>query len=513
MKKNFENIFNYVKKFFVGDSAIWFVFFAICIFSIIEYYSASSQHVFNPTRSGLQPITEHILFLFAGLVIMLVIVRFIPVKLIRILGYLGLIASFGLLIGMTFFHLGVTADGATRGIPVFSLFQFQPLELAKLSLVIVAADMLSMINNPQKDNTKISQLLRNIAIDDEAKIFWLLMGISIIICGLIFKDGLSSSALLFATVIILCIIQNISWKRIGLVLLSIFSVVAIIFLIEWYAPNVLPNALSRASTWVNRVKGFTDTEGVQGKNIDTKKDYISQNGDTINYTTLYKYYYDVKSKKDSVIYQIYDGEIRYNINNKYHYKKDENGKKYLLDKNGDKIKERDMRTIRNTQGMHSKIAIARGAIGTFPGNSIQRDYLPKVESDFIYAIIIEETGAIGGFFVMLLYFILLYYAGMIARSSSDVFPAMLAFGASLIIVIQALVHMFVVVDVGFVTGQPLPLFSQGGTSIIITSTFFGILLRVTLEIKEERLKNNIAAQTIDDDDYADNDDNEIEIIG
>ena len=122
-----------------------------------------------------------------------------------------------------------------------------------------------------------------------------------------------------------------------------------------------------------------------------------------------------------------------------------------------------------------------------PGNSVERDYLPQAYSDFIYSIIVEEMGLIGGFFVILLYLILLFRAGKIATNCSSVFPAVLVIGLSLMIVIQTFINMSVATSLIPVTGQPLPLISRGGTSILITCIYFGIILGITRQIKSEQL--------------------------
>jgi cell division protein FtsW len=140
------------------------------------------------------------------------------------------------------------------------------------------------------------------------------------------------------------------------------------------------------------------------------------------------------------------------------------------------------------QPKNALIAIARGGgvTGVGIGNSIQRDYLPYAYSDFIYAIALEEGGLILGIFLILLYIILLFRAGQIATKCNAVFPALLVFGLSLMIVTQAFISMAVVVGLGPVTGQPLPLISHGGTSIVITSIYFGIILGITKQIKESQ---------------------------
>jgi cell division protein FtsW len=136
----------------------------------------------------------------------------------------------------------------------------------------------------------------------------------------------------------------------------------------------------------------------------------------------------------------------------------------------------------NYQTSHANIAIANGGVlifGKMPGNSVERDFLPQAYSDFIYAIIIEETGLFGGVFVLLLYVILFVRAGIIANRSDKLFQKFMVMGAALILVTQALANMAVAVGLIPVTGQTLPLISRGGTSIIITCIYFGIILSVS----------------------------------
>jgi cell division protein FtsW len=135
-----------------------------------------------------------------------------------------------------------------------------------------------------------------------------------------------------------------------------------------------------------------------------------------------------------------------------------------------------------SQEEHALIAIAEGGVklfGKIPGNSAERDFLPNAYDDFIYAIIIEEMGLIGGLAVLLLYVILFIRAGIIANRSEKLFTKLLVMGAALILVTQALANMAVAVGLIPVTGQTLPLVSKGGTSILTTCVYFGILLSVS----------------------------------
>lgn len=134
----------------------------------------------------------------------------------------------------------------------------------------------------------------------------------------------------------------------------------------------------------------------------------------------------------------------------------------------------------NYQAEQSKIAIATGGVfGRGPGNSVQRNFLPHPYSDFIFAIIVEEGGLIFGLLVIFLYLYLLYRAGAIVNKSTRTFQAFLAFGLTLILVLQAMVNMAVAVGILPVTGQPLPLISMGGTSILFTAAAFGMILSVS----------------------------------
>ena len=137
----------------------------------------------------------------------------------------------------------------------------------------------------------------------------------------------------------------------------------------------------------------------------------------------------------------------------------------------------------------AKIAIATGGIqGLGPGKSVQKNFLPQSSSDFIFAIIIEEYGLIGGVFLLFLYLWLLFRIVIVAQKSDSVFGKLLAVGVGIPIVFQALVNMGVAVQLFPVTGQTLPLISSGGTSIWVTSLALGILLSVSNKRDED--KNN-----------------------
>ncbi|HRM55696.1 MAG TPA: FtsW/RodA/SpoVE family cell cycle protein, partial [Prevotella sp.] len=154
----------------------------------------------------------------------------------------------------------------------------------------------------------------------------------------------------------------------------------------------------------------------------------------------------------------------------------------------------DVDLDKDAQVAHANIAIASSnVIGKGPGNSVERDFLSQAFSDFIYAIIIEEMGIFGAFFVAFLYIILLYRAGSIANRCENNFPAFLAMGLAILLVTQALFNMLVAVGLAPVTGQPLPLISRGGTSTVINCLYVGIILSISRTAKKKDGQNDALA--------------------
>jgi len=378
------------KKYLKGDTTLWVVFLALCILSIIEMYSASSTLAYKASNHAM-PLIRHFGFLMGGVIIAFV-VHMIPYRFIRIASYLGLFLSAILLVFVLF--KGHSENDAARWLVIGGV-QFQPSELAKLSVIIVAADLISRI----KDNSKEEWIyFRNTII------------MLVVICGLILLENFSTAAILFIVVFIMMFIGRISYKYLG----ALAGVLVLALFIGYGAVKAIPESsmpkkFKRAYTWVNR---------------------IERHGD--------------KNNKDE----------KYVINDK------------------------------NRQEKYGQIAIARGGVfGVLPGNSVERDYLPQAYSDFIYSIIVEEMGLIGGVLVIILYLILLFRAGRIVMNCAAVFPAILVMGLSLMIVLQTFINMSVATSLIPVTGQPLPLISRGGTSILITCIYFGIILGITRQVK------------------------------
>ena len=146
------------------------------------------------------------------------------------------------------------------------------------------------------------------------------------------------------------------------------------------------------------------------------------------------------------------------------------------------------------QSEQAHIAISNGGVVRFaPGQSVQRNFLPHPYSDFIYAIIIEEYGMLGGMLVLFLYLVLLYRGMVTVARSNKAFGGLLSAGLSFLLVIQAMINMGVTVGLGPVTGLPLPLLSMGGTSLLFTGIAIGIIISVS---RGERVESNTGGNTM-----------------
>jgi cell division protein FtsW len=143
----------------------------------------------------------------------------------------------------------------------------------------------------------------------------------------------------------------------------------------------------------------------------------------------------------------------------------------------------------------AKVAIAHGGaspFGVLPGNSTERNFLPQAFADYIFAIIVEESGIIGALFLMFVYLAILFRSCLISSKYADYSAMLIVMGLALMLTCQALVSMMVSVGIGPVTGQPLPMISRGGTSALVTSLYFGIIMCVSREQIELRTRQQIS---------------------
>lgn len=151
----------------------------------------------------------------------------------------------------------------------------------------------------------------------------------------------------------------------------------------------------------------------------------------------------------------------------------------------------------NYQVNHAKTAIARGGVwGQGPGKSVQKYFLPQSSSDFVYAVIVEEYGRIGGFVVILLYLMLLFRVLRVASKCEDDFAILMAIGLGLSIISQAIINMAVAVNLLPVTGQTLPLISAGGSSVWMTCAAIGLILSISNNTQSQIKNQNSNEEAI-----------------
>lgn len=365
------------------DPYLWGIYITLLIFSVVELYSASISEVRADHIYG--PLIVHVRFLVLGFFIVLGLQK-IHYKYFRLLA-----TPFALLcIGLILFSMfsGVRINGAQRAI-AFAGITIQPAEIAKLSVVILLASILTKYQMEQ--GVKWQGIWRCAA--------WVML-----FGGLLWTNGLTNMILLMVVSLSLFVIGGMQTRRFFIVLGIYVMFGGVLYAVKYN--NDKP-----------------DKEQTSGR-VDTHKGRISRWWDGVN-------------PEDPI----------------------------------DDL---------NRQEIFAKFALAHGGIiGNGPGYSRESSRLPLAFSDYIYSIIIEDTGFIGGITLLLIYLLLIARAGWVAGRCSRAFPAFIIMGCAVLIVFQALVHMAIVTGVFPVSGQPLPFISKGGTSIVVMSAAIGMMMSVS----------------------------------
>ena len=413
MNKKIGNIFK-------GDKVIWMVFFFLCMISIVEVFSASSNLTYK-SQNYMGPIFYHTLMILFGVFIAVVTLN-IPCR------YFKLMTPFLLIIsGITLLWVligGESINGANRVISLPGGVTFQPSEIAKGTMVLITAQILSAMQHEDGADRKAFKYILWIVVPTAA-----LIGI----------ENLSTAALLLVVIFLMMFIGRVPMVQMGK-LVGVVTVLVAVF---------LTLVLTLGSIGAEKENSTQTVETVTTHSTDTK--VIKGGGVFHRFVTW----------RNRIV--------------KHLDKKDVPPSEYDLDK--------------DAQVAHANIAIvSSNIIGKGPGQSVERDFLSQAFSDFIYAIIIEELGIIGAVFVVFLYIVLLYRTARIASRCENNFPAFLAMGLALLLVIQATFNMLVAVGIAPVTGQPLPLISKGGTSTIINCAYIGAILSVSRSAKKRAVK-------------------------
>ena len=409
MNKRIGNIFK-------GDKVIWMVFFFLCMISIVEVFSASSNLTYK-SQNYMGPITFHTVTIFIGVLMAIVTVN-IPCR------YFKLMTPFLLIIsGVTLLWVligGESINGANRVISLPGGITFQPSEIAKGTMVLITAQILSAMQREDGADKKAFKY-----------ILWIVVPTAF----LIMIENLSTAALLCFVVFLMMFIGRVPLsqlaKLVGGVVIAGILLIGVIY-----------------------IAGSTESSDPELSQVEK-----IENGDIQK---------ESKPKKKGIFHRFATWKARID---KHLNKKDVSPADYDLDK--------DAQVAHANIAIVSSNIIGKG-----PGQSVERDFLSQAFSDFIFAIVIEELGILGAFGVVFLYIVLLYRAARIASRCENNFPAFLVLGLALLLVIQATFNMMVAVGLAPVTGQPLPLISKGGTSTIINCAYIGAILSVSRSAKK-----------------------------
>lgn len=406
---------------FKGDKVVWMVFFFLCIISIVEVFSASSTLTFRGA-SYWSPVMKHGGILLLGLFCMIVTLN-IKCKYFKVMTPFFIILSVIMLVWVLV--AGQATNDAARWVSFFGL-QFQPSEIAKGTMVLATAQILS---GTQTENGA-----------DKHAFWWILMT-----CGgmilLIAVENFSTAFLICTILFMMMVIGRVPARQLG----GLMSVVAILAVVAF-----------------SFIMLMGDTKDAQKKPASEETELVAdaQTEQEIE-------------KEKGVGYKVFHRASLW--------------KQRILDFADSKEVPPDSVDImgKGAQVAYSNIAIASsGFLGAGPGNSEARDFLSQAFSDFIFAIVVEELGLLGAFFVAFFYIVLLLRAAVIAKRCENTFPAFLVMGLALMLVTQAMMNMWVAVGLAPVTGQPLPLVSKGGTSTIINCIYIGAILSISRSAKK-----------------------------
>ncbi len=415
-----------------GDPWIWGIYIMLLIISVVESYSASSREI--AAQGIYMPIIKQCIFLGGGALCVLLLQRVDynkPHFLYAMIPGLAVITVISLVYVMFF---GEVINGARRAMTILPGVTLQPAELAKLSIVTLLSYIFA--------KSQKSQDISNGGLIAAACVVALYGGLMI-------RSGLTNTLLLIAISGSMLLIGGAKFKKIG-ILMGFFIIMFGFFVI------IKHNNDKKEET-------FKDTQ----KELQAG---MPSSGLIIN---------DAQTDKEDA-QDDRSGTWRSRMNEWW---------------NSDSLVYRPI-TNKNQQEMFSRMAQANGGlVGVGIGKSRECSRLPLAFSDYIYSIIVEETGFVGGIFVLLLYLSLLGRAAMIVRRSKRVLPSLLVIGMASFITFQALFHMAINVGVFPVSGQPLPLISKGGTSILSISVAFGVMISVSRTIANYGNKKNKVEDT------------------
>ena len=438
-----------------GDKIIWWISILLFLTSVLLVYSSG----------GSESIATHIPHLMMGLGLIFIFSRF-NYKYFTNLSTILLFFSGLLLLYLVMSSVlnPVNRGGilAARWIKL-GFISFQPSELAKYSLILFLCRNL---------------VLYKTSLGSFRSFFLYIILPSVIICLLIFPSNLSTVVLISCIILFLIFISGYSLALffkylIVPLLISLFLFSSLLCLPKI---DVVEKVLPRLTTWKNRII-----------NLSISKEFIvikkaGENGENISQLAL-----EFNVSEDKILSWNY-------LDSSYNLEKDKTI--FIITKpfnvltwvhrknyNPDDVGSNNYQIVSALSAIHRGGFIGKGA-----GDSYYKKLLPEAKSDFIFAILLEEYGLLGGIVVLIFYLVFYQRILILSIKSKDEFSSLLLLGLGTTIVLQALLHMSVSVNLIPVTGQTLPLVSKGGSSVWVTSLAFGIILNISHQINNQQQK-------------------------
>ena len=402
-------------KTFKGDRVIWGLVALFMFYSLLAVYSSSSGVAFLKHGGNTTYFLRSQFIMLSICIVLIVVVHHLPYRIYYSLA--GLFLTGAVILLVLTFIFGERINEATRWLTIPGTnFNIQTSDVAKVTLVIYLARSLTLHYDELNDFVHVSKHF---------------MFPTILICGLIMPENLSTAIMVFGISMVIMFIGRVPLKfllaYVGIAVVGILFI-AMILVLKFPDSN-------RVEVWKKRSEmywyGTLITVFPESNNIDVWKNKVDK-------------------------YKAQDADFQLN---------------------------------------QAKIAISTGGLfGKAPGKSSQRNLLPQSNSDFIFAIIIEEYGLILGAIPLIFAYMILFFRGIvIAKKCETAFPAYLVMGLTVMIVIQAMLNMLVAVGLFPVTGQTLPMVSWGRTSALVMSFSIGAILSVSRVInakaKQEELED------------------------
>ena len=429
-----------------GDKVVWMIVFLLTMISALTIFSSTSS-LANASRDRIDLIREHGFFIIVGYLLIFALYKIKSIRWFKFFSQMGFGLSFVLLLILDFnINLGFlkpeTINDATRTLSLFGAFQIHVFEVVKVAMVMYLAWALSAYKDDQEKKGQTFGLVRWLSRKKRLKFlekagwkrtFYLYLPV-ILITVLCMPGSNSSMIFIGGMSLVILLIGRMPFKEILAIIGAGIVGIALCITVSSASDGKIFSSM-RVSTLISRLEADYSIDRLIEIEQDTTKGKHS------------KEWYEVR----------------------------------------DKIK----------QPYTAKIAIHEGGLlGKGSGNSTQKYVVTHIYSDFMFSFIVEEYGMLGGIFVLILFVSLLARGSTIARLCPNEFEKMAVGGLTLMITAQAFMHILVNVDIGPMTGQTLPLISDGSFAFLMFSIAFGIILSISRIVRKQIKKEEEEAVPI-----------------